>query len=149
MPNWCSNKLKIRCSPERFEEILAKFVIRENSELILDLNAIDPEPEELSKYPAPAPDVVAAAHRRKYGAADWYEWRIQHWGTKWLPTVHTITDQTLFFDSAWAPPLPAIEKLAAMYKDVRFGVTYSEPDNCLHGRITFNKNAARPRKEKR
>lgn len=125
-------------------------MIRENGELILDLNAIDPQPEELSNHPAPAPDAVAAAHRRKYGAADWYEWRIKHWGTKWLPTVHTITEQTLFFDSAWQPPLKAIEQLAAMNKDVRFGLTYSEPDNRVHGRITFNKNAARPpRKGKR
>jgi hypothetical protein len=53
-------------------------------------------------------------NKTKYGHTDWYDWKVENWGTKWdvhseypssvklSPCGHTVT---LSFNSAWAPPL--------------------------------------------
>lgn len=41
---------------------------------------------------------------------DWYHWNVENWGTKWEAGCIDIEDKTdssitLYFDSAWSPPL--------------------------------------------
>jgi hypothetical protein len=55
-------------------------------------------------------------NREKYGYGSWYDFNIANWGTKWdvnsdnaeIVDANTVTAG---FDSAWAPPLTAYEKL--------------------------------------
>jgi hypothetical protein len=51
----------------------------------------------------------------KYGAASWYEWQQNNWGTKWgtyNTTVHSLGGDgspiLIEFQSAWGPPKPEI-----------------------------------------
>ena len=56
-----------------------------------------------------------------YGAKNWYDWQVGHWGTKW--DVGRETEQpprrlpakaarlTLTFDSAWSPPIQFFDHL--------------------------------------
>ena len=64
-------------------------------------------------------DALRAEMLAKYGYASWYDWCIANWGTKWdLCEVgmdrHDANCATLTFDTAWAPPIEAYEKLLEM-----------------------------------
>ena len=48
---------------------------------------------------------------------NWYDWNINHWGTKWETSVYSwerVDENTLLmnFDTAWSPPLTFYETLA-------------------------------------
>lgn len=49
-----------------------------------------------------------------YGAKDWYEWRLNNWGTKWNACDCNADDQTLTFSTAWSWPQPIMVKLAEL-----------------------------------
>jgi hypothetical protein len=56
----------------------------------------------------------------KHGYANWYDFCVNEWGTKWdigadgNPAQDIQGGLMLGFDSAWAPPVGAYEKLCAM-----------------------------------
>lgn len=52
-------------------------------------------------------------------AEGWYEWRCQNWGTKWdiYEVGYDRLDSNAMhftFSSAWSPPIPVFEHMAAM-----------------------------------
>ncbi|NDE15992.1 hypothetical protein EBZ80_13780 [bacterium] len=59
----------------------------------------------------------------RFGSKNWYDWQVQHWGTKWdigrdkdSPRINlpaNATSVTLRFETAWAPPI-------AFYDHLRF-----------------------------
>lgn len=56
----------------------------------------------------------------QYAQADWYGWSIEHWGTKWNAyevVAGKIDDReaVVHFETAWAPPLPVLDALAARF----------------------------------
>jgi hypothetical protein len=60
---------------------------------------------------------------------DWYEWRVDHWGTKWEVEASVI-ERTEFmiksvYDSAWAPPIMFYNHLCRIGFSVR--ALYYEP----------------------
>ena len=70
---------------------------------------------------------------------NWYDWNVRNWGTKWDVAVHdgdeypetelVEEDETSLvysFNTAWSPPLPAIEALSAQYPDVEFDLQFEE-----------------------
>ena len=62
----------------------------------------------------------------------WYDWRNQHWGTKWdcyeveideeLPYGFEVT-----FDTEWAPPEEICEAIREKYPDISVQWHYDEP----------------------
>lgn len=55
---------------------------------------------------------------QQYGAATWYDWCNQFWGTKWNASDTEIIDNdTIRFDTAWSNPEPILLKLAEIYPD--------------------------------
>lgn len=65
----------------------------------------------------------------KYGAPTWYEWRIINWGTKWNSyETHKWEDKTLFFETAWSPPIPVLDQLAKRYSDVVITLEWADYD---------------------
>lgn len=124
MPNWCSNGVtishedpaKIAALAEAFKE--GRFC-----------DHVIPVPEDLQIVAGRVGDDSDAAQieleRRskenleKYGAANWYDFCVQRWGTKWDVTAECgveIEDDgqsmTTSFESAWAPPVGVYEELA-------------------------------------
>ena len=73
----------------------------------------------------------------------WYNWNVVNWGTKWDVAVSadnqypdtymegpTENGENLVvyynFNTAWSPPMPALEKLSAQYPSLLFTLSYEE-----------------------
>ena len=95
--------------------------------------------EQLREHFDAHPEFRATAAQHKanienYGAPTWYEWSIQHWGTKWNACDPEVTDNGdsrlhVKFDTAWDFPFPIFEKLVADFPTLNFEGSAYEP-NC-------------------
>lgn len=111
MPNWCNNKLTLDdCSPE-----LAAYLEKEG----FSFEKMNPVPDDIVE------------------SGDWYNWRVNNWGTKWdleEETQRDIADQLLSedtdftanFDTAWAPPIQALQELSKKFPLDSFVLHYVE-----------------------
>ena len=123
MPNWCNNSFSITGNTESIRELWETAQTADNGDFGL-LNAIMPMPKELEGTTAPSE------------GDNWYNWRVENWGTKW-----DVTDEGLefidngdgtasisgWFDSAWSPPIGAFEQLAADFDSCVIECSYYEP----------------------
>jgi hypothetical protein len=83
-------------------------------------------------------EIQTLANVQKYGYANWYDWSIANWGTKWdvggedchveITDKHTIT---IWFESAWTPPVSAFERL--MEQSFEVEAMYYEPGMAFAG----------------
>ena len=79
MPNWCSNSISIQGPTDKIRTIWHR--ANDSVEYSGLLNAMVEMPEELRGTTSPGdPDEVL---QEKYGASNWYDWRVSNWGTKW------------------------------------------------------------------
>jgi hypothetical protein len=70
---------------------------------------------------------------------NWYDWNIDHWGTKWDASETRLSwdgdDLVINFDTAWDVPREFIEKLSHLYPDVTIDVyAYEEQGQYSSGR---------------
>lgn len=69
-----------------------------------------------------------------YGAPDWYDWRVENWGTKWLPQyTEWESDKnewtlTIDMETAWSVPEPIVRELSKKYPSALFEVSYADED---------------------
>lgn len=54
----------------------------------------------------------------KYGCKTWYNWAIQHWGTKWNAYDCTHDGEELRFLTAWAAPHHIVKLISKRFPDV-------------------------------
>jgi hypothetical protein len=101
------------------------------------LDEFIPVPKELSE--AVANGSTNEALVEKYGYSDWYGFCVANWGTKWdvgadgQPAIdNDVNTLSLNFDSAWAPPTVAYERLM----DLGFKILayYYEPGMAFAGK---------------
>jgi len=122
MPNWCSNSLKI--SPEvgnksaraKFNKLKAQ--LEKNSTDFGLMHFFVPVPKDLSNTASSFPkDPKAESNLNKYGYESWYEFCVNEWGTKWDAKIEDFEIEknsiTLYFDTAWSPPINFYYKLEA------------------------------------
>jgi hypothetical protein len=127
MPNWCANSLKLVATTAESEKKLAEIVQElaraktagESAEIF---KLIKPIPEALmitsgwlgkGTPEQAALELAQAANLKTYGYADWYSFCTGEWGTKWdaktsdedVPFILADNQVTIFFDTAWAPPM--------------------------------------------
>ena len=126
MPNWCNNSIELyHDDPEMIKRAEAAF---RDGRL---LDEFIPLPAELKETTAPVREVTATTEQlmEKYGAADWYSWCVNNWGTKWdISPYDCESDEhnlTGSFDSPWGPPIQAYEQLQELGFSVR--AYYCEP----------------------
>ena len=115
-------------------------------------NKIIKLPDALEGTSAPERDEdVSKRNLELYGATDWYDWCTRNWGTKWNSSdTEIIEDNTdlrlpgyrtvrIDFNSAWAPPLPVYDMLAARFPDTNIYACYDEPGCDFSGWRMYSK----------
>ena len=142
MPNWCNNNLvlthedpaMIQRAYDALErgEFLQEF-IPVPKELTETVSGFHGDPEEQRKL-----EEQTRSNIEKFGYGNWYDFCVGEWGTKWDVGEQGASDihpggkmLHTAFDSAWAPPVNAYEKLVEM----GFGVEamYYEPGMAYAG----------------
>ena len=134
MPNWCNNSVEIyHEDPAMIERVRTAF----NDGRLLD--EFIPVPQALRDTVSGSMgedkraehEAQQAANLEKYGYNDWYSFCVNEWGTKWdvgadgNPAQDFPGGLMLGFDSAWAPPITAYEKLTE--QGFRIRAMYYEP----------------------
>ena len=147
MPNWCNNSVEIyHEDPAMIERVrtafndgrlLDEFIpVPASLRIVSGRCGADDNPEQIALESAQKSNIEV------HGYKDWYDFCVNEWGTKWdvgadgqatLTSPNTIT---MGFDSAWAPPVPAMEK----FQDLGFKVKliYWESGMCFAGLFDEN-----------
>jgi hypothetical protein len=136
MPNWCSNHITVRGTDSAEIKRLADAF--DNGEFC---GAVVPMPEELNITSGFLGDGdeqkelerKSAANLEKYGYANWYDFNVANWGTKWEvggngDVCERDEDGLGFsapFESAWSPPTRVCESLVEQGFEVT--LYYYEP----------------------
>jgi hypothetical protein len=143
MPNWCNNYLVLEHdNPEMIERaktafadgrLLDEFVpVPASLHIVAGRVGDDTDPKQIEL------EAQEAANIATHGYSTWYDFCVNEWGTKW--DVGGDGDQAtqdgpnairMNFDSAWAPPVPAMQK----FQDLGFKVklVYWESGMCFCG----------------
>jgi hypothetical protein len=124
MPNWCNNNLTLEHDDPAM--IKRAYDALERGEF---LSEFIPVPECLKIVAGSVSDPVEQAkleadtkrNLEQLGYGNWYDFCVGEWGTKWDCGEQGASDihpegrmLHTFFDTAWAPPVNAYEKLEAM-----------------------------------
>jgi hypothetical protein len=110
MPNWCDNNLRVNGEREDLDAFLSEcFSTNQDKRKFLDFEKIIPLGEE---------------------GDDWFEQHCERWGTKWNVRECDIDDAegsvTVWFETAWSPPIPIMEALTTQYTALSFTLEYNE-----------------------
>jgi hypothetical protein len=100
----------------------------------IDMEAYPLQPAR-SELPIDDPNWWADNQRLAKADNSWYSWNNRNWGTKWDATnPELVVDEengenwvlVYKFDTAWAPPVPVIEKLSEQYPTLLLTLEYEE-----------------------
>jgi hypothetical protein len=148
MPNWCNNYLELEHEdPAMIERaktafadgrLLDEFVpVPKDLHIVAGRVGADDNPEQI------ALEAQEKANLEKHGYSTWYDFCVNEWGTKWdvggdgdQASQDTPTDIRMNFDSAWAPPVAAMEKFQALGFKVK--LVYWESGMCYCGLFDAN-----------
>lgn len=131
MPNWCENEITITGPKEEIDRFISGTKALpdyyEPNGFMEKFNLEKGEFSFHSLYPIPA-------DKRD----DWYDWCIEHWGTKWSADVvieERVSDEELgmTMETAWSPPLGWFTEAAKQFPALCFRVAYSEPNMQFEG----------------
>ena len=119
MSDLCRNRLTVGGDTQE----LAAFVEQvQTDEQPLSFETIAPTPEDLLKE-------------------GWYEWRIEHWGTKWDAEFEDVTEPlrvrrtraTYVFLTVFGPPVAWIERASEAFPALTFRLDYAAVDGLFSG----------------
>ena len=121
MPNWCDNQITIT-GPNSVIDKIEKIVKEDDSHKNTGLlNFFKPMPKELEGTTSPSSSADKPQPMIE-GFDNWYDWRVENWGTKWevcefygVDRQHlndSLDESTISFafSSAWSPPINAYEQ---------------------------------------
>jgi hypothetical protein len=79
------------------------------------------------RHNVPVTEAELLELRIRYGAADWYDWSVARWDTKWDTTADWVADsEELQFDTAWVPPRGFVQRLSEQFPETTFRLAYCE-----------------------
>lgn len=75
-----------------------------------------------------------------YGVADWYQWRLRNWGTKWNTYEHRrLDDNTIEFQTAWNGIPDMVRLVAEKFPEVTIEYKYADENwSCNVGSFIFH-----------
>jgi len=138
MPNHCYNKVTISVGDADGQnlKVLVDSLKSEENQTDFDFNAILPMPPELENVDwseaEEMNDIIRARYKKEHGSDNWYDWRVNNWGTKWnsysCELVEQEDDYVVYtFDTAWGPPTGVIEALREQCPDFHISAFFDEP----------------------
>ena len=119
MPNWCENRATITAPTVEMAEKLANAY---NAGALFE--GLVPTPKEVlsnESIPVKNADDSISVYNVLHDSE--YSWRLNNWGTKWDVGVDSEDDDraevdgcavTLYFDSAWSPPIAFYQAIEAL-----------------------------------
>lgn len=123
MPNYVINHL-ILPKNEAFRNAILDLLAGENgSRGEVDFNTLEPMPENVYRGPLGSEEM-----ERYPGEANWYNWSIAHWGTKWNAWDGSVSGCTLKFYTAWSPVPELMMKLSTIFSDVEFEYFWADEE---------------------
>jgi hypothetical protein len=141
MPNWCNNYLELEHEDpamiERAKRAFAEGKLLEEfcpvpASLHIVAGSVG-DPDEQKKL-----EEDTARNIEVHGYGNWYDYCVNEWGTKWdvggegdQASQDSPTDLRMNFDSAWAPPIQAMDKFEALGFKVK--LVYWESGMCFCG----------------
>ena len=134
MPNWCANSLKLVATTADSEKKLAEIVqelarAKTAGEDASIFALIKPIPQDLmiraGSFGSDTPEqkelkIAEQKNLDKYGYKNWYDYCVAEWGTKWDARTENDSYEidgnqvTIFFDTAWSPPMGIFHALEDM-----------------------------------
>jgi hypothetical protein len=127
MPNWCSNTLSVSAESEK--------------EILYFMEKLQCEDEQGNVQDFTFHSLVP---RPKNEEEDWYNWNIENWGTKWDvdDVAISVEEDVVYFnfDTAWSPPEQWIKKVAPMFPNLTFALTYHEGGMGFAGKLCMQGN---------
>lgn len=140
MPNWCSNDLTIVGKPKMLNKLLKQITTTQSEAgeeaTPFDFNKIVPQPQ--------------------FSGDEWYEWRVENWGTKWNAsdvlflndgdwsedyddTCWESGELIISLQTAWSPPTPVIQQLSKDNPNVTITHKFSETGMGFYGNHVYKK----------
>jgi len=126
MPNWCRNQITIESKDKKLLRNLRDDLEDMNGKGLL--HYMYPMPHELKDTVKGSHSVPNKELKDKYGFDNWYDWALHNWDTKWdvdfeldCPDDDCIL---LEFNSAWGPPMEALQKFVDRYSKGTFEVAH-------------------------
>lgn len=151
MPNWCSNNLSFYGMTEDMNKLL-NVIKKEEADCGYELlEKLYSTPQELLNVESNFSKDITEQQQElinKYGAKDWYDWRIHNWGCKWSESELQIGQELTTYDSGktciafnfdtpWGPPLEAFDKISMDYPNILICLYYEEPGMGFCGRTVW------------
>ena len=154
MPNWSFNRLSVHAEDEnekaevkRLRNFIKRVVTDKDGaqiEIPFSFQNVIPMPAELegTRSPVENPDSDEnKTLRAKYGFDNWYDWRWEHWGTKWdacdVEDESEGDDLTIKFDTAWSFPAPVAVELSKLFPTLTFNYDANEESGMYDFTVDF------------
>jgi hypothetical protein len=144
MPNWCNNTLELQHEdPAMIERAKKAFaegkLLEEFCPVPASLHIVAGRVGDDNDLKQIELEAQEKFNRETHGYANWYDYCVNEWGTKWdvggddynAPIQESPNKIIMSFDSAWAPPSGAMDKMMDLGFSVR--LYYYEPGMCFAG----------------
>lgn len=144
MPNYCNNELLIQGNKEQINLLKNQLVtLDDRGDEQITFEKIFPTPQALLNVTCPPRaegdeteadfELRNKTNKELYGATDWYNWRVQNWGTKWDSCNDTYirygdynNELEIQFQTAWSPPIGVLQKMGELYPELEITCYYME-----------------------
>ena len=151
MPNECMNTLGIM-GPKKDVEAFIEFVNKGTDQINI-FDSLIPMPKELGDTQSPVNLADKGKNKElisKYGADNWYDWKIDNWGTKWGDyEVSTSTFAecnspddwyiTYNYTTAWSPGENELANaICKHFPTLKAMIQYEEPGMAFAGETLIN-----------
>jgi hypothetical protein len=134
MPNWCNNTITIRGDANKLKSIWDEAQKQQGL-----LAAMVPQPEDMFHGNLGEAERAECVEK---GIPNWYDWNVSNWGTKWDVGLEGLEYTVLadgsaeisgWFDSAWSPPIDALNTFSEANEDLSVECFYLETGMCFVG----------------
>lgn len=139
MPNWCSTHMKVVGDDHEIKKFLDG-IAKDDAGNYSILKTYYPCPEKLydtihgffrDEDHQASLVVVHAENIANYGYADWYDWCVDNWGTKWGDCetellFYSVGEAVFTLDSAWSPITKGMEEISKKFPNLYFAFDHIE-----------------------